>query len=446
MRTFKNLVLVFSIFAAPTIGYSQGQLSEWNQALLESIGNARMNPGAGSRATAIMHLSVYDAVNGIHRAENPNAGFQHYHVDPAGALPSASKEAAAATSAHRSLSALFPDRIAAFDRILATQLGSIPDGDSKSDGIAWGESVADQILSLRNDDGSDGSEPYESSELIGRYAGNWGSQHFRSMKPFAIDGPSQFPSAGPPALTSGEYATAINEVATLGAIDSAVRTEDQSQAALFWQSPTGTSRPSGQWLQIGQVYAENEALSLHDSSRLYGLLGIAMADSAIVTWDNKSNFDFWRPRTAIHNADQDGNVLTDVDATWEPLNGAEKPGSSPEHISGQSTFNGAGSTILSAFNEGDEYPIAFSLDTLGSDTTRSFSSFSDAANEAGRSRIYLGVHYEFTNQASLAIGRNIGDYVISTQLLPVPEPKSNLLFSCGILCLVTRQRKSKGTR
>ena len=437
--------LLLSVFILSTANWGQSAtagdtvLAEWNSVLLESIANEQLNPGLGSRATAIMHLSAYDAVNGIARSESPSVGYKQYHVDFSGAIAGSSREAAAAAAAHRALSSLFPTQQTTFDNLLTSQLGLIPDSTSKSDGISWGESVADQILLLRSNDGHNASEPYSSSGLVGRYSGSWGSQHIRAMTPFAINSTSAYASAGPPDLTSQEYALAVQDVESFGSLNSTTRSADQTEIAQFWKSPNGTSRPSGQWLQISQVYAENEDLSLHESARMYGLLGIAMTDAAIVTWENKSANDFWRPRDAVQNADQDGNGGTFADPNWEPLNGVGKQGSSPEHTSGQSTFNGAGSEIMAAFHGSDNYAITFSLDTLGPTVTRSFTSFSQAAEEAGRSRIYLGTHFEFTNQASLAMGRSLGQYVLSTQLLAIPEPSTTILSLLGVVLAMSRR-------
>jgi PAP2 superfamily len=239
------------------------------------------------------------------------------------------------------------------------------------------------------------------------------------MTPFGMTDPAQFRSPGPPALTSVEYASSFEDIKALGAIDSTVRTQEQTQIAQFWNDTTGTSPPSVQWLQIAQVYAENENLSLSDSARLFALLGIGTADAAISTWDSKAFYDAWRPRDAIRNADFDGNPLTVADPNWEPLNGIGKQGSSPEHTSGQSTFNGVGAAILAAVNGSERYDITFSLDTLGPEVSRSFESFSEIAAEAGRSRVYQGIHFEFSNQSGLALGDALGQYVVNTQLLPV---------------------------
>ena len=158
---------------------------------------------------------------------------------------------------------------------------------------------------------------------------------------------------------------------------------------------------------------ERTTRSISNTARLFALMGMAMGDAVIPAWSNKANFAFWRPGTAVTAANTDGNPLTEPDPDWVPRNGSL--GSSPEHSSGQSTFAGAGSTILAGFYCTDF--IAFSFE--GDDAIagpRPFASFSAAAFEAGRARILAGIHFEFSNQAGQTGGRGLANEILTTRL------------------------------
>jgi membrane-associated phospholipid phosphatase len=146
------------------------------------------------------------------------------------------------------------------------------------------------------------------------------------------------------------------------------------------------------------------------TARLFAQLDIAEADAAIVCWDAKFAYNFWRPVTSIRNAGSDGNDQTTADPTWEPLL-VTPP--FPSYTSGHSTFSGAAGTVLAAYFGADR-----SFSTLSDDgtITRSFASFAQAADEAGMSRIYGGIHYQSDNVSGLACGRAIAAYDLANLL------------------------------
>lgn len=146
---------------------------------------------------------------------------------------------------------------------------------------------------------------------------------------------------------------------------------------------------------------------------------MGLGDSVATSFDSKFVFHFWRPTTAIQNADTDGNPATIADPDWQPRNGSI--GSSPEHTSGQSTFAGAGSTILAGFFCRDHFTFRFEGDDAIAGA-RTFHSFSQAAAEAGRARIFAGIHFEFSNQAGQEAGRGVGREILDTRLLRAHGP------------------------
>jgi hypothetical protein len=217
------------------------------------------------------------------------------------------------------------------------------------------------------------------------------------------------PPQGPPALGSADYLRDLQEVRDRGAINSHTRTFEQTVIALFWADGPGTLTPPGHWNLIAHAVAEAQGNTLLDNARLFAQLDLAMADAAIIAWDCKYAFNLWRPITAIRH---------DLDPAWEPLI-VTPPFSS--YISGHSTFSSTAAAILTGFFGSDNISFTTSSDDL-SRTTRSFSSFSQAANEAGRSRIYGGIHYEFDNRDALAAGNSLGQYVAANFLLPLTGP------------------------
>lgn len=421
-------------------------LLEWNETALDAIRTERIGGPVAGRALAITYTSVFDAVNGIDRADHP--AFNSYYVQPTAGLAGVSKEAAATAAAHRALVNLFPSQQSTFDALFQTTLLGIADGDAKTQGIEWGEYVADRILALRSNDNSNLNDPDISGSGIGEYAGPSGLYQYRQVAPFAMTSPSQFRPGPPVALDSVEYAEALNEVKRLGSVDSQERTAEQTEIGLFWLSGLGSPTGAGDWLEIGQIYAEQEQLSLSETARLFALLGIGIADAGISSWESKAYYDFWRPQEAIRQADLDGNPLTEADPTWQSLNNGL--GGSSEYTAGHPVFSSAAASILALFHGSDDYNFSLSLDPLGPSVVRSFTRFSQASEESARSRIYAGVHFETTTRVSLGVGQQIGQFVSATQLQPrtkaVPEPSSLValgLTGWGLFALKRRRQSAQ---
>jgi hypothetical protein len=388
-------------------------ITDWNTEALNAIRSAKTPPPKASRALAMLHASMYDAVNGVHPR------YEAYAVS--GNTPDAtSKEAAAGVAAHVVLSSLFPTRAANLDAQLARTLDAVPRGPRKQMGIAWGQTVAQQILALRANDGSSAVIAPPSNTGPGFWeptpAGfaayllpQWGF-----VTPFTMASSAQFRPPGPPALDSAKYAADYNEVKALGAAVGSTRTPDQSQIALFWADGGGTETPPGHWNSIAQSVALAQGNTLDENARLFALLNLAMADAAICAWDAKFTFDFWRPVTAIRKGDTDGNPATDPDATWSSFI-ATPP--FPDYVSGHSTFSGAASFVLAAFYGTDDVSFTTGSDALPG-VTRSFPSFSAAAAEAADSRLFGGIHFRAANEDGLEAGLNIGDWASRRYLLP----------------------------
>lgn len=383
----------------------------WNSVLLNNIAATATNPPRASRAMAMMHCAVFDAVNGVY-----GTPYQPYAV--AGSPPNgASANAAAAAAAHRVLVHLFPLQQTMLDSELAASLAGIPAGP-RTKGVEWGRRCGDAIIAIRADDGANANVPYGPFPGPGFWSPTppgflpallpgWGA-----VTPWTMHTGDQFRSAGPPALTSAEYAAAFNEVKLLGRFDSAARTAEQSEIALYWADNPGTATPPGHWQLIAQGVSRSRSLNRLENARLFALLGVAVADAAIVSWDNKYHYHHWRPVTGIQQADWDGNPNTIADPNWLPFIPTPP---FPAYTSGHSTFSSASSKILELYFETNE--IAFSSPSLHSDqpdVVRYFSSFSQAAEEAGISRIFGGIHWQYDNIDGLEAGRALGEHVMES--------------------------------
>src|SRR5213080_1195345 len=307
-------------------------VTEWNNAALDAIRAGHTPPPIASRSLAILHVSIYDAVNGIDRTHE-------YYLVQSEVPASASREAAASAAAHQALVNLFPAAASSFDTLHAAILGAIPDGPQKTAGIVWGEFVANQIPAARANDGWNATVPPPGGSGPGVWVPTppaflpyllpqWGF-----VLPFAMSSSSQFRPPGPPSLDSQQYAADYDEVKSLGAAVDSTRTEEQTQIALFWADGAGTETPPGHWNSIAQTIADMRGNTLEQNARLFALLNIAMADAAICAWDAKYTFHFWRPVTAIRSAGG-------ADATWSSYIGTPP---FPDYVSGHSTFSGAAS-------------------------------------------------------------------------------------------------------
>jgi membrane-associated phospholipid phosphatase len=389
-------------------------VTDWNSAALDAIRAGRTAPPVAARALAILHVAIYDAVNGITHTHEP------YFVTgkPAGV---ASVEAAASAAAHRVLIALFQSRQPEFDVLYTTKLGELRDGPSERAGIAWGESVAESILELRSRDHSDAVLPYSPTPGAGFWAPTPPANapallpQWPMVTPFAMMSAAQFRPPAPPALGSPQWISDYILTKDLGSLSSTTRSIEQTEIARFWADGAGTVTPPGHWNVIAQDVAGQQRTTLEENARLFALLNIAEADAAIVSWDCKFRFEFWRPITAIRNGELDPVAETEKDADWTPLL-VTPP--FPEYTSGHSTFSAAAAVVLAAFFGGDIPFVTASEDLPG--VVRSFSSFSAAAQEAGISRIYAGIHFLSANEAGLSSGVGLGAYVSANFLKDRP--------------------------
>jgi PAP2 superfamily len=383
---------------------------EWNRTLLVIV----RTPGAQSptihstRNFAMLHAAIFDAVNNIDRDFEPYV-VRHPHVSRR-----ASAEAAADQAAHDVLISLYPAFTTTLDSELQQDLAQIPYGRDKSDGIEEGQDVAAAILALRNNDGSAVIlPPFVPKNQAGSYKltpPNFAPADFIQwphVTPFALARADEFRPGPPPLLTSDDYTQSFNEVKSLGLITSATRTADQTQIGQFWNGNIQDF-----WNEIAQTAALTRHLDLAQSAHLFALLNISLADTTIAFFDTKYTYDLWRPVTAIQMADIDNNPQTAQDPTWIPL--PTKTAPDPSYPGAHSAISFAAAEVLRR-SLGDQITFDVTSESLAG-TTRHFTSFSEAAEEAGLSRIYSGQHFRFDHLAGERLGQQVARSVLFSAL------------------------------
>jgi hypothetical protein len=408
------LALVGTLLAGPVSAQpnppSSDSISEWNQLALAAVRQQRASDADAARLYAMLNVAMYDAVNGIHNG-NPHSARAHALVTESG--PSdADPQAAAVSAAHTVLAALDPARASGYDDAFAADLAGIGSGHHRDVGAAWGQHVGQLVLAARADDGSTPVESQPAGTGPGKFPSAWSGVQYRNVRPFAVADATRFVLGPPPALDSLDYAAAFAEVALLG--NAAIPAPDKLATFQYWSLPAGSDQPPGEWVKIALTVSASRGLGLDDAARLMALLTMTLSDTTVATVGTKFASDHWRPAQAIPQADLDGNPLTVADPTWKPRGGNA---GSPEWVSGHSSYSGAAATVLAGFFCTDAIPFDLVTDSAPGGQSRSYPSFSAAAAEAGRSRVFGGLHFEFSNQAGLKLGRDVAGEVLANKLL-----------------------------
>jgi hypothetical protein len=383
---------------------------EWNRTLLVIVRIPGAQPPTihSTRSFAMLHTAIFDAVNAIDRTYIPYA-VKLSHVPRTASIPAAANEAA-----HDVLASLYPAFASTLDAELQQDLDAIPDSHNKSEGIAVGEAVATAILALRGDDGSAATPPpFIPTNQPGSYQltpPNFAPADFiqwSRVTPFAIASAREFLSAAPPELTSERYTQSFDEVKSVGLITSTTRTPDQTQIGQFWNGNIQDF-----WNEIAQTAALEHELGIVRSAHLFALLNVSMADTVIAFYETKYTYDLWRPVTAIQMAGADNNPQTQPDTTWVPLSTKTAP--DPSYPGAHSAISTAAGLVLRS-NLGDQVNLDVTSESLPG-VTRHFDTFSDAAVEAGLSRIYAGQHFRFDHEAGERLGERVALSILRSTL------------------------------
>lgn len=399
---------------AAGMGATANVVLDWNALALDAVRASNSAPTLSTRNLAILNLAMWDAFNSVERTHQP----YHFQLD---ALPGTSSEAAAVGAAHTVLVTLYPGASAAANELLATWSATTTATDARAAGLALGREMAGLMLDLRSGDGSGTQVPYIPDDAPGEWRRTPPfhrpplDPHWRYVVPFALRETGPFVVPPPPGMTTAEYAKDFNEVRLLGALDSPIRTEEQSLIAVFWSDFSYTAMPPGHWYEIALGILADHGEGPARSVRLMALLSLAQADAAIVSWEGKYRFNLWRPVTAIRRADEDGNAGTSPDPEWDSWLIAPN---FPEYPSGHSTFSRAAAEVLAGFYGTDAVVFTATSDSVPG-LRRAYDSLRGCADEVGRSRIYGGIHFEFANREGKRSGALVAREVLRHQLLPV---------------------------
>jgi hypothetical protein len=416
----------------------------------------QVGPGRASRAMAIVHIAIFDSVNSI------TGGYRSYTRMPR-ARPGTSLEAAVATAAHDTLVALFPSQAPRLDDLLAADLDLIRNRRARKLGIEIGRRAAAEILALRANDGSHQPEPLMGVEFATRDGSGWWRQdpvsqspialgaYWGEVEPFVLRSGEQLRVPPPPPLDSEEYAAAFEEASALGGdgvVTPTVRTAEQTEIGTFWayDGTPSLCAPPRLYNQIAVQIATRMRSDTIELARLLALVNVALADAGIAVWESKYHYQYWRPVTGIREADEgsgptgdgDGNDATVGDPAFMPLGAPASNLSGPNftppfpaYPSGHAGFGGALFQMLRNVYGTDRIPFTFVSDELNGVTVdnqgnvrpmrpRSFERLSEAEEENGQSRIYLGIHWSFDKTEGIAQGRRVANYVFRRAFTAAP--------------------------
>jgi hypothetical protein len=378
----------------------------------------------GVRTAAMMHLAIHDAINSIDRRY---LGYA-YESDVSGADPLA----AATQAAYAIALDQYPARRALWDAERSRWLERTRAGTARQQGVAVGSAAAAAILHQRANDGWDSEATYqwqpmgpgvyaEFTEHSGTPQGFVFGAGWAVAKPFVLLSPSQFRSPPPPRIRSAEYTRAFEEVKEAGRFESTSRTADQSHLAMWWKDFAENSHN-----RLARSLVAGEQTDLWVAARLFALLNVSIMDAYISVFDNKFFYNHWRPYTAIHWAEHDGNRATRGDVEWNNLH--RHTYAFPSYPSAHGTACAAAMSVM-AHTFGDDRYFKMSTPQVAASgpfsekvsmkpPTRSFDSFSEAARECALSRVYLGIHFRYDSAEGNRLGRRIGAYITATTLRP----------------------------
>jgi hypothetical protein len=409
------------------------EVSDWNAIAIDVLVLGGQNPVVMTRGLAMAHLAVHDALNAIDRRYEP-------YLYDARAEPGASPKAAVAAAMRDALLGALtgfgtPEQQAKgkerADAAFAAALTNISEGRAERDGIAVGQAAAAAMLTLRRADGATAQVAYTPGTQPGQWRphpnpvpanppiadprlalGNLPAMlpQWAHMTPFTMRAPWQFRLRPPPALTSETYTRDYNEVKRLGGKQSAVRTAAQDEVARFWYEPSAPG-----WNRIARIIAGQRVHDRWEQARLFALLNAAMADGYIAGADTRYLYNFWRPVTAVRAGGADGNDATAGDPTWETFMNTPPL---PDYPSTHSVLGGAAAVVMSRFLGTDQVSFTMTSGPPFAGITRSFTSFSQAQEENGDSRVYSGIHFRNSTVAGILQGEQIGRQAFAQYLQP----------------------------
>jgi hypothetical protein len=378
-------------------------IMDWSSRADTIAADKKLTSPAYVRTLAMLHVAMFEAVNAIDHRYAP------YRLNLI-ADRDTSHEAAAAAAGHAILVALYADLKPDLDAQLAAALARVPEGHAKERGIILGRRAAEELLELRAQDGSDAVDTYRPTTTPGVYVPTAAALNYTvgGWTPWVMKSPAEFHPAAPPSLTSEVWTRDVNEIREVGRLGSTTRTAEQTMIGTFWFISGGRT-----YNPIVKQIVEHRSMDLVDCARLYALASMAAMDAYIAVFEAKYAYNFWRPVTAIRNADLTGNPATPRDPAWLPLGDTPMH---PEYPCAHCIVSAAVATVLTA-TVGDDIGEITMTSAFAPGATRKWTRLSDYSNEVSNARVWAGFHYRFSTDVGRAMGTKIGALTAETQLL-----------------------------
>ena len=413
---------------------------QWNETMLQAIRNTRFAPMFAARALAIVHTAMFDAWAAYDdTAIGTQFGGTLRH--PESERTEGNKSKALSYAAYRTLIDLFPSQSALFNaRMTALGYDYTDVSLSLSTPQGVGNQCAKSVIEVRHDDGANqlggyvdttGYAPRNSSSQIND-PNRWqplataaGDQtflapHWGLVSPFALGSGDELRPSAPPQYPHGTYRKEVNHVVHL----SGRLTDREKMIAAYWADGPATETPPGHWNLFAQYVSRRDQHTLDEDVKMFFALGNALLDASIAVWDAKTHYDFIRPQSAIRfiyagtpiPAWAGPGLGTTLIAGENWRSYIPTPPFS-EYVSGHSTFSSASAEILRLFTGSDTFggSVTFAAGTSPIEPglvparalTLAWKTFSAAADEAGISRRYGGIHFESGDHAGRILGRKI---------------------------------------
>jgi len=406
-RTLTQYVPIVALaIAASLLGVQTAKadvVTEWNIIAGEVVTSAGLGTPQANRVMAIVHTAAYEAANAITQRYRAAATKLE-------AAPGASVDAAI-TAAHRAaLTQLMPSQRAVIDGAYQAALSKIADVPAKIAGIAVGEMAAATVLALRVDDGAGARESYRPRTMAGVYVPTVIPvvPQWPLRKPWLMTSPSQFRPGPPPRLTSGRWGRDYNEIKVMGAKSSPTRSAEQTDIARFWEA---TLPPIFHGLV--RCVATMPGRDVMQNARLFAAVTQASDDALVAVFDAKYHYAFWRPITAIRNGDIDGNDATERDSSWLPF--IDTP-MHPEYPCAHCIVAAAIGVVLQAEIGNGPPPTLTTTSSTANGAARSWPNIDAFVQEVANARVYDGVHYRFSTEIGIAMGKQIGALAVDRYL------------------------------
>ena len=404
MKQSRRTTAVFSLllFAACVLSNAAvvraDSVTEWNARACDLVATTNLDTPSANRALAIMHTAIYEAVNAITK-KYPASALK------LNATGGASVDAAVAGASRATLVKLVPakaiDVEVAFQKVMA----AIPNGASKDAGVLIGERAANAILASRAEDGFATAETYRPYTIAGVYVPTAIPlvSHWPNRKPWVMTSASQFRPGPPPDLKSDLWARDYNEIKAIGRKDNSTRTKEQTDIARFWE----VTGPVIYHVLVKSV-ADSPGRDVTRNARMFMMVTQATDDAMIAVFDAKYHYNFWRPITAIRNADIDGNNATERDGSWTPFINTPMH---PEYPCAHCIVSGAIGTVLEP--EIGNGTVLSTTSPSANGAKRTWMKIEDFIQEVANGRIYDGVHFRTSTEVGTAMGRQVGKLAVA---------------------------------